>query len=81
MNRVIISIEDNISDVAATECVLSVIKQGKISETKNKKQYCFITTFNNGIVVNARSKYNLKADSFIVYRDRNFGIKKWGDEL
>ena len=80
MNRIIISVQDNISDEVATEHVLSVIKLGKISKTKKRNQYCFATTFSDGAVVFARNKYNIKADSFIVCRDKNFGIKKWEDD-
>ena len=80
-NRIIISVRDNIEDDIALKCVLSVIKQGKISKVKNKNQYCFYTRFENNISVSARSKYNISSDSFIVFREQNTGIKKWDSKI
>lgn len=51
----------NYSDLEDYECisfVRAVISEGKVSETKQGKQYCFITTFKNGIVVGCSKRNN-----------------------
>ena len=49
MNKIII--HHDIDDLQATYYVMEVIRQGKISE--DDTQYCYITTFNNGVAVHA----------------------------
>lgn len=49
MNKIII--HHDIDDLQATYYVMKVIQQGKIS--KDGTQYCYITTFNNGVAVYA----------------------------
>ena len=51
----------NYSDLEDYECVSfvrAVISEGKVSETKQGKQYCFFTTFKNGIVVGSSKRNN-----------------------
>lgn len=76
MDRIIISYKDNIDPVTALERVSQVIKQDKVSQVKDTKQYCFATVWKDGIVVYTRAKYNLKSDSFVVYREINNKNKK-----
>jgi len=45
LNRLIIENRTSLSDQAALEKVIAVIKMGKISESRNKIQYCFHTCF------------------------------------
>jgi len=49
MNKIII--HHDIDDLQATYYVMKVIQQGKIS--KGGTQYCYITTFTNGVAVHA----------------------------
>ena len=78
--RIIITIKDNIDPEIALNHVATVIKQGKVSKVKDKTQYCFHSVFTDNISVTARYKYNINADSFIVHREQNTGIKKWEKE-
>jgi len=43
-SRIIINIDQGISDYKALSLVSAVVRQGKISETARGKQYCFATT-------------------------------------
>ena len=44
--RITITIDDDISDVKALECVLTAVKQGRISnDTKGNKFYCWGIVF------------------------------------
>ena len=68
--RIIIIIEGEISHRTAFECVALVIDGGMISSTAGVPQYCFLTTFENGIVVYARSRsHEGCAHSFVVLKD------------
>ena len=50
-SKLIIHNNTNMSDADVMLYVYNVIAQGKISETKQGKQYCFVTTFKSGVVV------------------------------
>jgi len=47
--------------------IASVLDMGKISETSKGKQYCFATTFKDGIVIFADK--NKKSDKLIITKD------------
>jgi len=57
-NRTEFPIEDLMGHIAA------VISQGKISETSKGKQYCFVSKFENDIIVYADK--NKKSDRLII---------------
>jgi len=66
--KLIIDNRTNITILKAIEYCKAVIKQGKISETKRGKQYCFATSFgDDGIVVVATK--NKKSDRLIIIED------------
>lgn len=50
-NKIIIHNNTNLDDCDVIQYVYYVISQGKVSETKQGKQYCFVTTFKSGIAV------------------------------
>ncbi len=51
MSKIIIYNKTELSDEEAMKRVLMVIQEGKISQTKRGKQYCFATSFKSGVVV------------------------------
>lgn len=55
----------------AVRSVANVISQGRISNIKEKPQYCFVTTWKDGTVVYAKEKYNTDSDIFNVWKDKN----------
>ena len=65
MPRMIVTIDDTVDDLTAAYAVLKVIQQGKISESKNGRCYCFVTTFKNGVRVYAE-RTKTGADTFRV---------------
>jgi hypothetical protein len=67
-----IDIRDGIPDAIAVECVLNVVKNGKISKGEHgKKYYCWITVLETpvGMVVVSTRQYR-KGDCFVVYKYR-----------
>lgn len=69
-----IEIRDNISDEIAIELVRIVIRQGRISEGKDRMYYCWATVVtykNEDYVVYTRD--NRKTDCFVVAKH----IKPW----
>lgn len=67
-----IDIRDGIPDAIAVECVMHVVRQGKISTGENgKKYYCWGTLLQTpiGNVVVATRQYR-KDDCFVVYKQR-----------
>lgn len=48
--KYIIYNQTDIPDTAALRYVISVMMEGMISETKQGKQYCFVTTFEHIVV-------------------------------
>lgn len=68
-----IDIRDNIPDAIAVECVMHVVRAGRISEgEKGKKYYCWATILKTpvGEVVVATREYR-KSDCFVVYKRKN----------
>ena len=68
-----IDIRDNIPDAIAVECVMHVVRAGRISEgEKGKKYYCWATILKTpvGEVVVATRQYR-KDDCFVVYKHEN----------
>lgn len=57
-NKIIIHNNTNLDDSDLLLYVYNVISQGKVSETKQGKQYCFVTTFKGGIVVFCNRRNN-----------------------
>ncbi len=53
--------DDSIEDYEAVSFIRAVISEGKVSETKRGKQYCFATRFKNGVVVTCNK---LREDTF-----------------
>lgn len=50
-NKLIIHNYTNLSDYEALEYIQLVVGKGKVSDSKYGKQYCYVTTFKNGITV------------------------------
>lgn len=50
-DKLIIHNYTDLSDSDVLLYILPVIEKGKISERNGLKQYCFVTTFKNGITV------------------------------
>ena len=64
MEKIIIENNSDLDIDDVLQYVGHVIRKGKISSTSKGDQYCFITTFENGIYVS--SSKNKKSDRFIV---------------
>jgi hypothetical protein len=72
MRRIIINIPDESEELRAVECVLSVMKQGRVSQTTDgTRHFCWLTKFGDGIYVSTHRKRNLKTDSFAVYSEHD----------
>lgn len=70
--KIIIKNEAGISEKRAIECIYRVIKIGRISNTRGIKHYCWVTTWENGIVVYTRDKKTKDSpDSFIIRKENN----------
>ena len=71
MSRLIININDGISDVKALKAVLAVVEEGKISGGfgKNREQYCYFTRFRDKTVACPTRYKRDKSDSFIVFKE------------
>ena len=50
-DKIIIHNYTKLTDYAVLEYIQAVMLQGKISERNKVKQYCFVTTFKEGITV------------------------------
>ena len=68
MDKIIIHNETGLNDITVMKMVQSVIDAGKVSETSQGKQYCFVTTFKNGCIVTSTRKNDTY--TFKVYRER-----------
>ena len=72
MKKLIINIDDSVTDLESLEVVHIVIGKGKVSKARGIKHYCWITKFHNGTTVSVRDKKTEKsADSFCVYKTNN----------
>lgn len=72
MEKIIVTIEDDIAPATAMQAVLSVIYEGKVSQdTKGRKYYCWATTFqedNGKIIVFTKQTRNENTASFRVIK-------------
>lgn len=50
-DKIIIHNHSDLEDYEVLLYVAAVVDKGKISKTANGEQYCFVTTFKNGITV------------------------------
>lgn len=57
-SKIIIHNETNMCDGDVLHYIHAVISGGLVSETKNGKQYCFITTFKGGHIVTCSRRNN-----------------------
>ena len=69
MSKIIIHNYSDLEDYECVSFIRAVISEGKVSETKQGKQYCFVTTFKNGIVVGCSRRNNTY--TFKVIREVN----------
>jgi hypothetical protein len=67
-NKIIIHNYSDLEDFECISFIRAVISDGKISKTKQGEQYCFATTFKNGIVVNCSRRNNTY--TFTVNREK-----------
>jgi hypothetical protein len=67
MDKLIIENRTEFTIEYVMDFVLRVIKEGKVSKTSKGEQYCFLTSFSNGIVIYADK--NKKSDRLIVSKD------------
>ena len=65
MNKLILRFEDDVSEQEALDSVKDVIALGRISH--NDTQYCYHTSFKDGIEVSA-FKPSGTTDTFVIYK-------------
>lgn len=70
MRRIILNIEDGIPDQQAAECLIGVLRIGKISKTSRGEQYCFHTTTMSGLEITV-TKQKSGTESFRIRKSRN----------
>lgn len=70
MRKITIEIDDDIEDLGALWATLNVVRYGRVSD--NGRQYCFVTTFKDGVEVFAR-RTRAGTDVFHVVRGSNNG--------
>ena len=80
MSKIIIHIEDGIDHERALSYVSRVIADGKVSEARGFKQYCFATTFTNHLTskqirVYACEKRHEDTDTFKVFKVKPIKIE------
>ena len=68
--RIIINYTDEVSDLDAVAMVYAVVEGGKISGGfgKNRKQYCYVSTFRNGSTVHCPTRYKQKSERFNIIK-------------
>ena len=67
--RIIIDYDDFVRIPEALDHVRKVVEGGRVSEARGRKQFCFVTVFDDGCKVYARElKRDGAADSFKVWR-------------
>lgn len=66
MKRIIINIDDNVTDSEAVESAFAVIKEGKTSKTSRGEQYCFHSVTYSGIAVTV-TKQKSGTETFSIY--------------
>ena len=57
-DKIIIHNYTNLSDFKVLKMVSDVVNEGKISKTNQGEQYCFASTFKNGVVVSSTRRNN-----------------------
>lgn len=57
-SKIIIHNETTLPDETVLTYIQTVVSGGLVSETKQGKQYCFVTTFKSGYVVTCVRKNN-----------------------
>jgi translation initiation factor IF-1 len=67
--KIHIDIRDDIDAEDAVRRVAQVISGGKISQTKTRKHYCWLTSWKDGICVSV-NPYR-KSDCFVVWKNKN----------
>jgi len=68
MKKIIITYEGVDEDTAMTR-VNNVIRGGRVSENKNGKHFCWVTTWTDGVVVYTRAKKKGQdSDSFHIFK-------------
>lgn len=71
-SKLIIHNKTDLSDFDVLHYIIKVVQSGLVSETKNGKQYCFVTTFKDGYnVVASKNKYN--THTFWIYKEDRKG--------
>lgn len=69
-SKLIIHNLTNLSDWDVLHYIIKVVQEGLVSETKNGKQYSFVTTFIDGYtVVTSKNKQN--THTFWIYKENS----------
>jgi hypothetical protein len=69
MKRLILNIDESVSEEDALRYVVKVVQEGRISETKNGKQFCFYTVFNENCHVSA-TKSKTGTETFKIWKNK-----------
>ena len=69
-SKLIIHNLTNLSDWDVLHYIIKVVQEGLVSETKNGKQYSFVTTFIDGYTVVA-SKNKQNTHTFWIYKENS----------
>lgn len=67
-NKLIIRNYTELSDIEVLSYVISVVKEGRVSETSKGPQYCFHTTFKDNIGVSV-VKSGKDTETFYVFKE------------
>ena len=73
MKRLILNIDDNVTDIAAIAATMAIVQEGKISKTANGDQYCFHSITNSGVEISITKRKSGTETFFIrkaISRDR-----------
>lgn len=69
-SKLIIHNKTDLSDFDVLYYIIKVVQEGLVSETKNGKQYSFVTTFIDGYtVVTSKNKQN--THTFWIYKENS----------
>lgn len=71
-SKLIIHNLTNLSDCDVLHYIIKVVQEGLVSETKNGKQYSFVTTFIDGYTV-VTSKNKQHTHTFWIYKEDRKG--------
>lgn len=67
-SKLIIHNKTDLSDFDVLHYIIKVVQSGLVSETKNGKQYCFVTTFIDEYTV-VTSKNKQHTHTFWIYKE------------